>query len=177
MKGEEKAFENIRKAGFDTYLPRQRLEIKNHKTHTYALREIPLMPRYLFVAFPPRNQEFYAVNKCDCVVSILSIDGCPVRISPMSVETIFLAEADLAFDDTRAARIRRKEEVVSAKENTVRQFPAGQSVFVIDPANPFLQHGGIVQGITATGKVKALLEIFGRLTPVEFEAQQLSPVA
>jgi transcriptional antiterminator NusG len=98
VKAEAKAAENIRKVGYETYLPRYRFEVKNHKTHTYSMRESPLMPRYLFVAFRPMDANFYRVNGCEGVECILSIDGNPVRISADSVETIFLAEIDMAFD-------------------------------------------------------------------------------
>jgi transcriptional antiterminator NusG len=177
VKAEAKAAENIRKVGYETYLPRYRFEVKNHKTHTYSMRESPLMPRYLFVAFRPMDANFYRVNGCEGVECILSIDGNPVRISADSVETIFLAEIDMAFDDTRAARIHRKEEETSAKENTVRQFPVGKNIFVADSRNPFATFSGIVEEVTKAGKIIALIELFGRMTPVVFESSQISPVA
>lgn len=176
VKGEEKAFENIRKAGYDNYLPRQRIEVKNHKTHTYAVRESPLMPRYLFVGFARKDMNFYRVTGCDGVEAILGIDGCPIPVSAKDVESIFLAEIDLQFDDTREARIHRKEELESAKDNTKRAFPAGRSVFVTDKGNPFATFGGVVEEVTKSGKVIALIELFGRMTAVQFDGKQLTPV-
>lgn len=173
-KGEEKAFENILKVGFDAYFPRRRVEVQHRRTRTYVVKEQPLMPRYLFVGLPKVNLDFYLLRNCEGVECILGVDGRPLRVSGTEIETIYLAEVNMNFDDTRAARIHRKEEAVSARKNTICQFPAGQVVFVTDPANPFLQHGGIVQEVTATGKVKALLELFGRMTPVEFCADQLT---
>ncbi|SDO95499.1 hypothetical protein [Phyllobacterium sp. OV277] len=61
----------------------------------------------------------------------------PVRVSADSVETIFLAEFDMAFDDTRAARIHRKEEEANEKSNLAKRFPVGLDVFVTDSGNPF----------------------------------------
>lgn len=177
VKAELKAAENIRKAGYETYLPRCRVEVKNHKTHTYAVRENPLMPRYLFVSFMPKDTNFYRVAGCDGVESILSVDGNPVRVSANSVETIFLAEIDMAFDDTRAARIHRKEEDANTKKSLVRRFPAGLDVFVTDSKNPFASLEGIVEEVTKAGRIIALIELFGRMTPVEFMAKQLSPAA
>lgn len=177
VKAELKAAENIRKAGYETYLPRCRVEVKNHKTHTYSLRESPLMPRYLFVSFKPKDANFYRVTDCDGVECILNVDGNPVRVSSSSVETIFLAEIDMAFDDTRAARIHRKEEEANEKATTTKRFPAGMDVFVADTRNPFASFEGIVEEVTKAGRIIALIELFGRMTPVEFQAKHLKPAA
>jgi transcriptional antiterminator NusG len=51
VKAEDKASANIRKAGYDVYYPRRRVEVKNKRTHTYTTRETPLMPRDVFVGY------------------------------------------------------------------------------------------------------------------------------
>ncbi|WP_157929492.1 hypothetical protein [Phyllobacterium zundukense] len=55
------------------------------------------------------------------------------------------------------------------------RYPAGSSVFVTDWVSPFATFGGIVEEITKAGRVVALMELFGRMTPVEFEPKQLTP--
>ncbi|MBB3234416.1 transcription termination/antitermination protein NusG [Phyllobacterium endophyticum] len=177
VKGEEKAFENIQKAGFDTYYPRRKVEVKNMRTHTYKVNENALMSRYLFVGFSPKNANFYRVNKCDGVECVLGVNGRPIRISENHVEAIYLAELDMMFDDTREARIHRREEAVSAKENTIKHFPAGTNIFVTDKGNPFATFGAIVEEVTKAGRVIALIELFGRMTAVEFKPAQISPAA
>ncbi|MBZ9653527.1 transcription termination/antitermination protein NusG [Phyllobacterium lublinensis] len=177
VKGEEKAFENIRKAGYDVYLPRRRMEVQHRRTKAYVVKDQPLMPRYLFVGQPRINPDFYRLRKCDGVEGVLGVNGRPIRVSEYSVEDIYIAEIQMDFDDTRAARIHRKEELASVKENTARQFPPGQSIFVIDPANPFSEHAGVVQEVTNAGKIRALMLIFGRMTPIEFDAKHLSSAA
>lgn len=173
-KGEEKAFENIRKAGYDVYFPRRRVEVQHRRTKVYVVKEEPLMPRYLFVGFPIQNTNFYRVNNCDGVECVLGVNGRPIRVPEKSVEDIYFAEIEMDFDDTRAARIHRKEELDSEKDNIARQFPTGQNVFVIDPANPFSEHTAVVQEVTKTGKIKTLLQLFGRMTPAEFSPSQLA---
>ncbi len=174
VKGEEKAFENIRKSGFDVYFPRRRVEIQNHRTHVYHTRENPLMPRYMFVGFYSRDYSFWRVNSLDGVESILGVNGRPIRVSADHIEAIHLAEVDMAFDDTRAARIHRQEEAISVKENTKRQFPAGSLVCIGE--GPFASFGAIVEEITKTGKVVALIELFGRMTTVELNPKQICVV-
>lgn len=175
VKGEEKAFDNIWKAGFDTYFPRRRVEVQHRRTKTYVVKEQPLMPRYLFVGFPPLDKKFYRVDNLDGVECILGVDGCPERVSVKDVEKLYLAEIDLIFDDTRAARVHRKEVVRTEKEATEQSYPSGITVFVTDRKSPFATFGGIVDEVTKTGKIIALMDLFGRMTPVEFEPRQLSP--
>ncbi|MCX8282462.1 hypothetical protein OSJ77_19920 [Phyllobacterium sp. 0TCS1.6C] len=175
VKAEAKADENIRKNGYDTYLPRQRVEVKNHKTHTYSLRESPLMPRYMFVGFVKKDLNFYRVTGCDGVEAILGIDGCPIPVSANVVEDIFLAEINMQFDDTRAARIYRQEEEASEKATARKRFPVGSTIAVSDNTNPFATFGGIVEEVTKSGKVIALIELFGRMTAVQFDGKQLTP--
>lgn len=177
VKGEGKAFDSIRKAGYDVYFPRRRVEVQHRRTKTYVVKEQPLMPRYLFVGQPKVNPDFYHLRNCDGVEGVLGVDGRPIRVSEKSVEDIYLAEIEMDFDDTRAARIHRKEELASVKENTARQFPAGQSVLVVDLSNPFSEREGVVVEVTRTGNIRTLLELFGRMTPVEFREFQLSAVA
>ncbi|PSH68578.1 hypothetical protein CU102_12500 [Phyllobacterium brassicacearum] len=128
VKAEVKASENVRKAGYDVYYPRRRMEVKNKRTHTYTTRESALMPRYLFVGLSQADMNFFKVRACDGVECILGVDGRPAQICADHVEAIFLAEIDMEFDDTRAARIYRKEEVASAKEHTAKRFPVGKDL-------------------------------------------------
>jgi transcriptional antiterminator NusG len=174
VKGEEKAFANIWKAGFDTYYPRRKVEVQHRRTKTYVVKEQPLMPRYLFVGFPPKHKNFYRVDCLDGVECILGVDGRPERVSEKDVEKIYLAEIDMKFDSTREARVHRKEEAKTEKETTAMRYPAGISVFVTDRVSPFATFGGIVEEVTKSGSVIALIELFGRMTPVEFEPRQLS---
>jgi transcriptional antiterminator NusG len=173
-KCEEKASTNIRKAGYEVYYPRRRVEVKNRRTHTYTTRETPLMPRYVFVGLPQADRNFFKVRGCAGVECILGVDGRPARISADHVKAIYLAEVDMQFDDTRAARIHRKEEAATARENTARHFTIGKDVIVTDAGNPFATFSGIVDEITKSGRVIALIELFGRMTPAEFDAAQLS---
>jgi transcription antitermination factor NusG len=55
------------------------------------------------------------------------------------------------------------------------QFPKGEGILVSDSMNPFARFGGVVHEVTKSGRVLALIELFGRMTPVEFEPRQLTP--
>jgi transcriptional antiterminator NusG len=177
VKCEEKASENIRKAGYDVYCPRRRVEVKNRRTHTYTTRESALMPRYVFVGLPQDDRSIFNVRGCDGVECILGVNGRPVRISADHVEAIYLAEVDMQFDDTRAARNHRREEVACERKNAKNLFSSGTTVIVTDKRSPFSSFGAVVDQVTKTGRVVTLIDLLGRMTPVVFEARQLSPAA
>lgn len=169
---EAKAAENIRLRGFDVYLPFQRFEKKHRRTNTYQTFERPLMLRYLFVGFHSKAKHFGFVRACDGVERFLEVQGEPIPVDSEDVQAIYMAEVDMRFDDTRAARIHRREEAATRKATIEMKFAKGRDVEVID--GPFASFHAIVQEVTKTGNVKVMLNLFGRFTAAEFEAGQLS---
>lgn len=180
VRSERKAADNLRKAGFDHYLPTQRIEKHNKRSHTYRMTERPLMTGYLFVGLPAHSQHFGLVRGCQGVEDILKVrfgpgpeDFRPLCVPANAVEEIYLAEFDMQFDDTREARIHRKEEARTRKATVAMTFPATSEWLVSD--GPFASFNAVVESVTSAGMVKALVSIFGRSTVVEFEPKQLSP--
>lgn len=177
IKCEEKAARNLRLAGYEHYLPVMRYEVKHQRTNTRIVKEKPLMLRYLFVAQPKGNADWYTLRRCEGVECVLGVEGQPIPVPFASVEQIFLAETDMVFDDTKEARIHRREEARTKKATTELTYTPGTPVNVVDSGNVFATFRGTVEEVTKAGKVKALMDLFGRLTPVEFDPEQLSPAA
>lgn len=173
---EAKAADNIRLAGFDVYFPRQRIEKKHRRNNTYLVKERPLMVSYIFVGMPKNDklQHFGFVRACEGVEKFLEYQGKPIPVHGNDVQAIYLAEVDMRFDDTRAARIHRKEEAASIKETVKMKFPRGRDIYVTDERHPFSGFHGLVEEVTKTGNVMALINLFGRMTPVEFVPEQLT---
>jgi transcriptional antiterminator NusG len=171
IKCEAKAANNIRLAGFDVYYPRQRYEVKHRRTNVYTTRERPLMIPYLFVGFHKKQKHFGFVRACEGVERLLEVQGEPIPVPAQEVQAIFLAEIDMAFDDTRSARIHRKEEAKTRQQTLEMKFQAGRHVQIKE--GPFADLHAIVDEVTKTGNVKAMVKLFGRLTSVEFEADKL----
>jgi transcriptional antiterminator NusG len=171
IKCEEKAVANIRAAGFDAYLPRQRYEYKHKRNNTYVVRERPLMLRYLFVGFDKRNKAFGFVRSCEGVESFIECQGWPIPVSEKDVASIYDAEMNMDFDDTKAARIHRREEAKTKKLTLEMKWPAGLHVRVND--GPFKSFMGEVESITNRGHIQVLVGIFGRKVSVEMEAPQI----
>jgi transcription termination/antitermination protein NusG len=171
---EAKAAENIRLAGFDVYFPRQRIEKKHRRNNTYLVKERPLMVSYLFVGMSKdkKMQHFGFVRACEGVERFLEYEGKPIPVPGSDVQAIYLAEIDMKFDDTRAARIHRKEEAKTVKATLEMKYAKGNRFAVTD--GPFASFHAVVEEVTKSGNIKAMVSLFGRLTSVEFEAAQLS---
>jgi len=92
------------------------------------------------------------------------------------VEAIYLAEIDMQFDDTRAARVHRKEDAKSKKAKTESEFSLADR-FLSPSKVTLLPRSAVSSMPTNAGRVIALIDIFGRMTPVEFEPKQLTPAA
>jgi len=135
------------------------------------------MPGYLFVGFAPFARHFGMIRACDGVMDFLGVDGTPIPIPSQSVVQMQEAEIDMRFDLTRAARIHRGEEERTRRDNIKKQFAKGKSVTVTDKAHFLADIQAVVDEVTSTGSVVALVNMFGQLVRAEFTANQLTPAA
>lgn len=175
IKCEAKAAMNLHKSRCcDVYYPRMRVEKRNKRTNTYREHEAPLMMRYLFIGMPAdkRLQHFGFVRACEGVESILGDQGNhPIPVPHSLVEAIFTAEIDMQYDDTRAARIHRKEEAKSRKKTAEMRFPKGTEVRITDGV--FASFMGEVVDVTSRGEIKTLVSIFGRMAEATLDPRHL----
>ncbi|MBA8820684.1 hypothetical protein BRY73_23910 [Ochrobactrum sp. P6BS-III] len=175
IKCEEKAANNLRLAGYEAYLPRQRVEFIHKRTKTRVTKERALMQRYLFVAQPRGHADWFKLRRCEGVERVLESGGSYVRVSANAVEALFLAERDMQFDDTREARIYREEEAKTKKATAKLKFSKGQSVSMV--RGPFIDITGVVEEVTSSGKIKVLLNALNSFVPVEVGFDDISPAA
>lgn len=172
---EAKANDNLRKAGFETYLPRMRFERKNKRKRTIQTFDRPLMLRYLFVGLPRHEQHIGFVRACEGVERVLGdVDDHPIPVPFALVSGLFLAEANLEFDDTREARIHRKEEAKTKKATVAMKYFPGSEWIISE--GPFTSFYAEVEDVSKTGLVKVLVSIFGRMTSLTLEPEQLDPM-
>lgn len=166
VKAEEKAYQNLLRAGFrDVYLPRRIVEKTNTRHRTRVKFVYPLMPRYMFVGI--RHGDFGNVTRCDGVEYILSEEGRtgkPIKVYAPMIEEIFLAERDLEFDETTEAK-KYRGEVLDG------EFPKGVPIRVkVEHLMAGME--GIVRG--TNGKDKVVVDM--RLGRVEFPAEEIERV-
>lgn len=156
--------------GFVCYLPKLRREIIHHRTKKVVVRVFPLFVGYGFVGIDS-DARWPALRACESVGSVLSLNGRPWAIPVDLVADLRAAEADLVFDDTREARIKRKQEGRTKRETTAMRYQPGAKVQAL--RGPFAGYSGAVVSVTGRGMVKVMMQIFGGEAPVEIPVEWL----
>ena len=136
---------------FQVIIPtEEEIEIKNGQKHTIAKK---ILPGYVIVEMKMSDRSWNIVRNTPAVTGFVSSGGKPSPLQEEEVQKI------LKQMKSETPRIR-----VGFKE--------GQSVRVTD--GPFTDFVGIVDEVsTEKGKVKVLLSLFGRETPVELDFLQV----
>jgi len=136
---------------FEVVIPtEEEVEIRGGQRRTVAKK---ILPGYILVQMKMSDQSWNIVRNTPGVTGFVGSGGKPVPLLDEEVDQIMR---------------QMKAEVPKVKVG----FRQGQSVRVID--GPFTDFVGIVDEIgTEKGKVKVLLSLFGRETPVELDFLQV----
>ena len=136
---------------FEVVIPtEEEVEIRGGQRRTVAKK---ILPGYVLIQMRMSDQSWSIVRNTPGVTGFVGSGGKPVPLSDEEVDQIMR---------------QMKAEVPKVKVG----FRQGQSVRVID--GPFTDFVGIVDEIGAEkGKVKVLLSLFGRETPVELDFLQV----
>lgn len=177
--GESKVERSLRDEGFDCYYPRMRKELIHHRTKEKIVRAFPLFTGYIFVNAIAIGAK--SAKDCDGVTTIMgeNLDGKPWPVPARVVERFRVQELNLEFDDTTAARIRRREEGRTARETLEMKFPEGQEIRVKKDWKHDHMLGGFhghVVSVTGRGTMKIMMQMFGSLVPVEIDVEEVEPV-
>jgi transcriptional antiterminator NusG len=146
-------------------------EIKNGQR---KLVKRTVLPGYVLVRMDLTDESWSAVRHTPSVTGFVGHSHQPVPLSMAEVESMLAptvkAEAEAAATPEKAgaaAPAQRKTEVAD--------FDVSDSVMVVD--GPFATlHATITEINADTQRVKALVEIFGRETPVELSFSQIQKV-
>ena len=132
------------------------LEVRRGKKVTSERR---FMPGYVLVRMEMNNRTHHLVNSINRVTGFLGQGGKP---SPMR-------------DDEVNLILNRVEEGEAAPRNLIR-YDVGEEVKVND--GPFEGFSGMVEAVDEdNSRLKVMVSIFGRPTPVELEFAQVSKTA
>lgn len=168
----ETAFElEMEEEGIGAYLPKLRREIIHHRTKKKIVKSFALFTGYGFVSVA-NDSRWPDLRACETIGGVLGVNGRPWAVSGDLVNRLRAAETGMEFDDTRAARILRKQEGRTKRETTAMQFPEGSSVDIV--SGTFAGYHGMVRGVTGKGLVVVMLQMFGGLVPVERAAEELA---
>jgi len=137
---------------FDVMVPTQeKIEIREGKKQTIRER---IFPGYVLVKMKLDNQTWYAVRSTAGVTGFVGIGNKPTPLDPKEVETI------QRFSSLEAPTYKAA-------------FSLGEAVKIVD--GPFTDFIGAVDEINEEkGKLKVLVSIFGRETPVELDFLQVA---
>ena len=147
-------------AGVEPFLPTfvEQVNRKDRRTGREVISDVErhLMPRYLFAGLrhgDPRE----LVRSTDGVEAVLSFRGEPVTVPPKALQRI--ADILTGHDEEVQPVVDERALVVGSKARVV--------------SGPFAQFHAVIEEVISTGRIMALVDIFGRLTPVEFDLAQL----
>ena len=128
----------------------EEIEVRNGQRHTVIKK---ILPGYVLIHMKMSDRGWNVVRNTPGVTGFVSSGSKPV---PMPEEEVFRILKQM------------EEEVPKVKVG----FRKGQSIRVID--GPFIDFMGLVDEINADrGKVKVMLFLFGRETPVELDFLQV----
>ena len=143
---------NLEEKIFDVLVPTlEKIEVREGRKQTVKER---IFPGYILVNMILDDISWHIVRSTPGVTSFVGIGNRPTSLSDKEVETI------LKFSELEAPMYKAS-------------FSIGEAIRIID--GPFADFIGTVDEINEEkGKLKALVSIFGRETPVELDFLQVS---
>lgn len=117
--------------------------------------ERKLMPGYMFVEMDMTTEAWHVVKNTQKIIGFIGNDKNP---KPMS--------------NTEVSALTAQSEEGVVRPKAKQTFEEGTNVRVID--GPFLNFSGVIEEVMAQKqKVRVLVSIFGRATPVELDFMQV----
>ena len=128
----------------------EEIEVKSGQRRTVTKK---ILPGYVLVKMRMSDHNWEVVRNTPGVTGFVSSGSKPVPLQEEEVDRIL-------------------KQMAAEAPKVKLGFRRGQSVRVID--GPFIDFVGVVDDISAgTGKIKVLLSIFGRETPVQLDSLQV----
>ena len=159
---------------FEVVVPTEEVaEIKNGQR---KLVKRTVLPGYVLVRMDLTDESWGVVRHTPSVTGFVGNSHQPVPLSLVEVEQMLApaVEAEVAATSTEAAGSGEGQQTKAPKVEFA-DFSAGDSVMVVD--GPFATlHATITEINVDAQRVKALVEIFGRETPVELSFTQIQKV-
>jgi transcriptional antiterminator RfaH len=140
-RGEDRADLNLRRQGFETYLPRY-MRTRRHARRTETVVR-PLFPRYLFVALDVARDRWRAVQSTFGVSNLVAVGDDPMPLPDGVVD-----------------QIRTRECEGFIKLGLPAGIGPGSPVRLIDGV--FAEYRGVLERLAGDLRVAVLLKLLGR---------------
>jgi transcriptional antiterminator RfaH len=150
VNGEAKAQENLRRQGYQIYLPRY-LKRRRHARKVDLVAK-PLFPRYMFVAIDTAAQRWRSVQSTIGVSRLVTIGDEPAVVPERVIGALKAREDAKGF----------------VKMDAGPAFAPGDKVRVLSGA--FMDNSGLFNGMADHDRVSILLEMLGRKVRVVLDA-------
>lgn len=154
INSESKAAANLRRQGFDVYLPCY-LKRRSHARKVDVVQR-PLFPRYLFVAIDVASQRWRAIQSTLGVSHLICRGEGPVAVEDSVVSALKAREDEAGF-----VRLARRT-----------LFSPGDQVRILEGA--FADSPALVEGTSDQDRVAVLLDFLGRKVRVLVEADLIA---
>jgi transcriptional antiterminator RfaH len=151
VNGEAKAVENLRRQGYQTYLPRYLKRRRHARKVDFVAR--PLFPRYMFVAVDMATQRWRSIQSTSGVSHLVTNGDEPAAVPEGVVRALTAREDAKGF----------------VKLDAAPAFAPGDKVRVL--AGAFKDNAGLFNGMADQDRVSILLEMLGRKVRVVLDAE------
>ncbi len=145
---------NLRRQGFETFLPLQ--DVTARKDNKFLSKLRPLFPGYLFVSLDVTQSHWRAVNSTYGINRLVSFGNVPSRVPNILVQQL-MARCDRAGKFIPADQLQPGVEVLLTK-------------------GPFTNFVATIERVTPDQRVWILLDIIGRMTRVAVRADHVRAV-
>jgi transcription termination/antitermination protein NusG len=117
-----------------------------------------LMPGYMFIQMEMTSESWHLVKDTEKIIGFIGDDKNPKPMPKREVATL-----------------TQRDDEGTARPKAVRTFDEGSTVRVVD--GPFLNFSGTVEEVNPQKqKIRVLVSIFGRATPVELDFMQVEKI-
>lgn len=164
---EKEAIGELAGEGLVTFMPVCRIEKMDRRKRMLTLRKRPVISGYVFVGFEGVI-DFYSLHQAQHVTGILGCNGVPQRVSESVVEGLMRGQAAGQFDRDAHGML-----VAEIKKNKALQPNDRVKI----ESGPFTGFYATVTHPAGKKLVRAMMEIFGSMTPCEFALDQIKKVA
>lgn len=164
---EKEAIGELAGEGLVTFMPVCRIEKMDRRKRKATIRKFPVLNGYVFIGFEGVI-DFYSVHQANHVTGILGCNGVPQRVREADVHDLMRGQKEGAFDRDMNGKL-----VADIKKN--KGLQPNDRVKI--ETGPFTGFFATVTHPAGKRLVRAMMDIFGSMTPCEFALDQIKKVA